>query len=113
MAHPDRMSRKRSCEVCGEASGALTSIDSDLRRVVLCQAHAESAQREGTRSVEALRALFVEAEGRRALLARRAEDERRMFPPRPEGRRLSRGRRKSDAPRPRSARAPAMGERSR
>jgi hypothetical protein len=99
------MRRNRSCEICGAAVGALSEVDGGTRLIVLCAAHAASAS-GGVASVEALRALFVEAEGRRALLSRRAVDERRMFPPRPEGRRLSRGRRKSDAPPPRRMNKP-------
>jgi hypothetical protein len=94
------MSRKRSCEICGVAVGMLSNVDGGTRRVTLCAAHAADVALAGVASVEALRALFIETGGRRALLSRRA-DERRLFPPRPEGRRLSRGRRKSDAPRPR------------
>jgi hypothetical protein len=94
------MRRKRSCEICGAATGALSEVDGGTRLLVLCEAHVGGAS-AGVASVEALRALFVEADGRRALLSRRAVDERRMFPLRPEGRRLSRGRRKSDGPRPR------------
>jgi hypothetical protein len=78
------------------------SVDGGTRRighVVLCQEHAERARVANAHTVEALRALFVEVGGRRALLQRRAVVERRLFPPRPEGRRMSRGRRKSDATR--------------
>jgi hypothetical protein len=94
------MSRKRSCEVCGESAGALSSLDDGgTRRIVLCQAHAERAAIAGATSAEAVRALFIEDAGRRALVSRRAEDERRVFPPRPEGRRIARGRRDADQPR--------------
>lgn len=92
------MSRKRACEICGGSTGASSSVEVGDRRVALCKDHAAAARQAGVSSTEALRALFVEAEGRRALLSRRAEDERRLFPPRPEGRRMQRGRRKSDAP---------------
>jgi hypothetical protein len=68
-----------------------------MRRIRLCGAHGQSARAAGAASIEAVRALFVESDGRRALLARRATNERRLFPPRPEGRRLARGRRKTDA----------------
>jgi hypothetical protein len=83
----------------------LSNVDAGDRRVVLCKEHATDAKAAAAKSAEALRALFVEADGRRALLSRRAEDERRMFPPRPEGRRMQRGRRKADAPTPRDDRA--------
>jgi hypothetical protein len=54
------------------------------------------------RTYDELRALFREqpdAEspwGRRSLLERRDADDRRAFPPRPEGRRMTGGRRSSD-----------------
>jgi hypothetical protein len=92
------MNRKRSCEVCGESVGALLRLDVGTRRIVLCQAHAERATIAGAASAEAVRALFIEDAGRRALVSRRAEDERRVFPPRPEGRRIARGRRDADQP---------------
>jgi hypothetical protein len=90
-----RMKRTRACEICGAAAVAASSLEDGLRRILLCRPHAESAHAAGAASVEAVRALFVESDGRRALLARRAT-ERRLFPPRPEGRRLARGRRKTD-----------------
>jgi hypothetical protein len=95
------MSRKRACEICGALTGVLSNMDAGDRRIVLCKEHAAEAKTAAARSAEALRALFVEAEGRRALLSRRAEDERRTFPPRPEGRRMQRGRRESDLATPR------------
>lgn len=91
-----RSKRTRACELCGAAAVAASSLEDGLRRVLLCRQHAESAHAAGATSIEAVRALFVESDGRRALLPRRA-DERRLFPPRPEGRRLARGRRKTDA----------------
>jgi hypothetical protein len=93
------MRRKRSCEVCGEPGRSFVLVDDGTRRVVLCKGHADRAAVAGALTVEGLRTLFVEAGGRRALLPRRAVIERRLFPPRPEGRRLARGRRKSDATR--------------
>ena len=89
------MRRKRSCELCGEAALA-HSLDLGTRLVALCGKHARHAEQAGVTTLDALRALFVEAEGQRSLLARRAESERRLFPPRPEGRRQWRGRRESD-----------------
>jgi hypothetical protein len=94
---PPRMKRTRSCEICGAAASAASSLTDGMRRILLCGTHAQSARAAGAASIEAVRALFVEADGRRALLARRATHERRLFPPRPEGRRLARGRRKTDA----------------
>ncbi|HWO12289.1 MAG TPA: hypothetical protein VNN80_22490 [Polyangiaceae bacterium] len=89
------MGRKRSCELCGDA--AALCVDVGTRLVALCAAHAHRAERAGASSLTALRALFVEPTGRRSLLGRRAARERRLFPPRPEGRRRQQGRRQSDA----------------
>jgi hypothetical protein len=94
--------RKRVCEICGAAASASSCLDDGARRIQLCLAHVQSARDAGAGSIDALRALFVESEGRRTLLARRAAHERRLFPPRPEGRRLARGRRKTDALRARA-----------
>jgi hypothetical protein len=90
------MNRTRRCEICGESSGRIKAVDLGTRLVSLCATHALAAKGAAVRSVEALRALFVEEQGRRALVARRAPDERRQFPPRPEGRRQKSGRRASD-----------------
>jgi hypothetical protein len=90
------MSRTRQCEICGASQGRVKAIDCGTRLVSLCEAHALAAKRATARSLEALRQLFVEAEGRRTLIGRRAPDERRLFPPRPEGRRQKSGRRATD-----------------
>lgn len=66
------------------------------RIVALCNDHADAATREGVESLEELRALFAEDQGRRSLVDRRSPLDRRMFPPRPEGRRRSFGRRTTD-----------------
>ncbi|HLV68635.1 MAG TPA: hypothetical protein VKY73_22615 [Polyangiaceae bacterium] len=66
------------------------------RIVALCQSHAECVERNGVADLEALRALFTEADGRRSLIERRAPLDRRVFPPRPEGRRRGNGRRSND-----------------
>jgi len=84
------------CEVCGGSIGGVARLDLGSRAIVLCREHAERARIAEADSPEALHALFVEADGRRALLDRRAPEERRLFPPRPEGRRHDAGRRQSD-----------------
>jgi hypothetical protein len=89
------MARKSTCEIC--AARAAIPLDLEERRVSLCRTHADQALSAEACSVDELRRLFLEPDGRRALLARRAKDERRMFPPRPEGRRLDEGRRQTDA----------------
>jgi len=88
------MGRRATCEICGEPT--TTALELDRRRVQLCRAHADAALAARASSFEELRALFVEPQGRRALLTRRAKDERRVFPPRPEGRRHDDGRRQTD-----------------
>jgi hypothetical protein len=90
------MSGKQQCEICGRTDGSLSRLELPSRVVLLCKDDAERAQLADARSPAALRELFTEADGRRALLPRRAVDERRLFPPRPEGRRRDDGRRSSD-----------------
>ena len=83
-----------SCEIC--LKPPVIDLDLEDRQVHLCTAHAREARAANVTSTDELRRLFVESDGRRALLARRAADERRLFPPRPEGRRHDDGRRESD-----------------
>jgi hypothetical protein len=90
------MSSKQRCEICGR-SGGVSGIDFGTRLIALCKVDAQLAKQAGARSPESLRQLFIEVDGRRALLPRRALDERRRFPPRPEGRRHDDGRRGSDS----------------
>ena len=93
----------RHCEVCATESGGqrptprLRRLLLDGRIVSLCERHARSARDHGVETLAALRELFREASGRRSAVARRAPLDRRVFPPRPEGRRKSGGRRASDA----------------
>jgi hypothetical protein len=96
--HPRRMPRRRHCEVCGEniAKGS-AFIDCGERLVFLCKLHQRAAKLAGANTAAALNELFKESDGRRTLLSRRA-NERRLFPPRPEGRRQHDGRRSSDQP---------------
>jgi hypothetical protein len=66
------------------------------RIIAVCDDHALLAS--GARSIEELRGLFIEGRGRRSLVDRRSPLDRRLFPPRPEGRRAKpQGRRKSDS----------------
>jgi hypothetical protein len=85
------------CEACactGElGSGPAEPQALGERLVWLCEAHRAKAR--GADSAEALRAIFREPGGQRGLVPRRAED-RRVFPPRPEGRRKGTGRRRAD-----------------
>lgn len=85
------------CDVCHETGRQRTRLVFGERVVHLCPLHARVALRAEPTTLDELRALFrVEGE-QRSPLPRRAVQDRRMFPPRPEGRRVSDGRRASDA----------------
>lgn len=100
MARRDEM----PCAVCGSitASGKLSRVVVEGHAVRLCRAHAAVVASSMPRTFDELRALFREQPdeqspwGRRSLLERRDTDDRRAFPPRPEGRRMTGGRRSSD-----------------
>lgn len=66
------------------------------RLLSLCDEHAAEIQLHRVDSIAELRELFRERYGNRSLVLRRSPLDRRVFPPRPEGRRLSDGRRASD-----------------
>ena len=71
--------------------------------VSLCRTHAGRVASERPSSFNEMRALFKELpEGgvpaRRSTIDRRKKDDRRVFPPRPEGRRMDDGRRTTDDP---------------
>ena len=66
------------------------------RIVALCDAHADELRRAGIDDLEALYEVFQEPGGQRSLVSRRAPLDRRVFPPRPEGRRRGDGRRHDD-----------------
>jgi hypothetical protein len=92
----------RRCEMCDQA-GAPRAGQTKLKRllvedrlVTLCPDHAARVSQADVTSLEALRALCKEPEGRRSLLSRRSPLDRRVFPARPEGRRRADGRRETD-----------------
>ena len=66
------------------------------RIVALCERHVEALARAEPKTLAAVRRLFREEPGRRSLLPRRSPLDRRVFPARPEGRRMGDGRRSSD-----------------
>jgi hypothetical protein len=96
----------RSCEVCSHLAEKLQAVRTPavrLRRVAvegrivaLCESHAAAVMDAEKKSLEVLRGLFREQEGRRSFVDRRSPLDRRLFPPRPEGRRASAGRRAED-----------------
>ncbi|HKQ69290.1 MAG TPA: hypothetical protein VJT73_08125 [Polyangiaceae bacterium] len=67
------------------------------RQVVLCREHAGMVAIRMPKTWPELQAIFALPLDCRSALPRRAEyDDRRVFPPRPEGRRATHGRRKGD-----------------
>ncbi len=95
----------RRCEIC-ESLEKFTAIPAperpvkrlllDERIVALCDEHAAEARAAGAEELAHLRTHFQEPEGERSLIERRSPVERRVFPPRPEGRRHDQGRRSVD-----------------
>lgn len=104
---------RRSCEVCtshrafGLAETPRVVLGRHRVKMVLvehrifalCEHHVSELLAAGASTIAAVQALFREAGGNRSLVSRRAPLNRRVFPPRPEGRRAAGGRRAVD-PRP-------------
>ncbi|MRG97392.1 hypothetical protein [Polyangium spumosum] len=94
------------CAVCAaeaSATSSLVRVYVEGRTLHLCRSHAASVVAVRPETFEELRALFVGAavrtDGgveRRSPIPRRWGEDRRAFPPRPEGRRVSSGRRATD-----------------
>jgi len=87
LAGPPQMLRSRE----------LSRVIVEGRTVLLCRLHAATVAANMPATFEELRALFKEPVGgergqehpaRRSLIERRGADDRRLFPPRPEGRRM-------------------------
>jgi hypothetical protein len=103
------------CAVCGgpETLGArMSKVVVEGRALQLCRTHTATVVAAMPETFEELRALFVGAgvdladrarklpspqPERRSPILRRLPEDRRVFPPRPEGRRLGAGRRAGDA----------------
>lgn len=108
--HPARMLEGNgACAVCREQStqpDGMSKVVIEGRALTLCRDHAAAVVAVMPETFEDLRAIFagagVDLDGpghtpeRRSPLDRRAADDRRVFPPRPEGRRRGGGRRASD-----------------
>lgn len=100
-----------ACAVCrsAENSRGMSKVVIEGRALSLCRAHAATVAAAMPATYDEMRALFVGADAdvdalmlrdgsseRRSPIERRAVEDRRVFPPRPEGRRKSAGRRTSD-----------------
>jgi hypothetical protein len=99
------------CAVCGAAPTGSTGLSRVIiqgRALWLCLDHATTVAVAMPETFEQMRALFVQpaagddgparnaTSDRRSPIDRRRRDDRRVFPPRSEGRRMSYGRRASD-----------------
>jgi hypothetical protein len=96
------------CAVCEKAELESTGMSCVIvggRAISLCRLHAAAVALAMPKTFDDLRALFagvvldaggVRLDERRSPIFRRASDDRRAFPPRPEGRRSSTGRRLGD-----------------
>jgi hypothetical protein len=73
----------------------MSRVTVEARTLALCREHAGQVAIHMPKTWEELRTLFSWGAERRSPVPRRHE-ERRVFPPRPEGRRLSFGRRQND-----------------
>jgi hypothetical protein len=75
----------------------MSRVTVEARSLALCREHAGQVAIHMPKTWEDLRSLFAFGGELRSALPRRLEyEDRRVFPPRPEGRRLSFGRRQSD-----------------
>jgi hypothetical protein len=102
--------RIAGCAVCGARARVGATMSRMLvegRALELCRAHVDVVVAAMPETFDDLRALFVGAGTevrdlaspgveRRSPIARREPEDRRVFPPRPEGRRNSGGRRATD-----------------
>jgi hypothetical protein len=75
----------------------MSRVTVEARTVMLCRDHAAQVAAQRPKTWIELRAMFASDIDRRSPVPRRNEtDDRRVFPPRPEGRRNSFGRRTGD-----------------
>lgn len=95
---------RRPCEICSalQPDGASPEPSArylliETRVVAVCSIHSKTITGAKVKTLDALSALFTEGAGNRSLLPRRAPVNRRVFPPRPEGRRRGDGRRNLDS----------------
>ncbi len=98
------------CAVCGghaPPGARMSRVVVEGRSLELCRAHAATVVAAMPETFEDLRALFVgvgvdlgASPERRSPIDRRVGEDRRAFPPRPEGRRRNGGRRDGDPAEP-------------
>jgi hypothetical protein len=108
---PRMSERLAGCAVCGARARVGTTMSRMLvegRALELCRAHVDVVVAAMPETFDDLRALFVGAGSehadlaspvgleRRSPISRRVPEDRRVFPPRPEGRRHNGGRRATD-----------------
>ncbi|HEX9296172.1 MAG TPA: hypothetical protein VF881_10060 [Polyangiaceae bacterium] len=101
MGHKAEPSACLVCTACGWAKhptpSRVSRVTIQARTLLLCREHAGLVAINMPKTWDELRALFTVKNDRRSPIPRRVEsDDRRVFPPRPEGRRNSYGRRKLD-----------------
>jgi len=92
------------CEICGADSREsaptvtpLTRVLIEDRVVALCESHLAEVEQAGIERLSDLFVLFKDQSGQRGAPERRSPLDRRVFPPRPEGRRYGGGRRIDDS----------------
>jgi hypothetical protein len=93
------------CVVCAARGRArrpspdkISRVTIQHRTLLMCREHAGMVAIKMPRTWDDLRSLFSAPAERRSPIVRRTEmsEDRRVFPPRPEGRRVKQGRRQSD-----------------
>ena len=93
--------RMASCEVCSTLGwpqkGPGKRVLLGERLVTLCASHARVLPSLPKAGVDELRQAFKEKLGKRSLIDRRQDLDRRVFPARPEGRRRGQDRRTTDS----------------
>ena len=92
---------RRPCEICSKSKSGVAVISDcyvlvQNRVIALCTRHAGAVKKAKITTLAELREQFPETTGVRSLVPRRANANRRVFPPRPEGRRRDDGRRWDD-----------------
>jgi hypothetical protein len=102
MAASEKSSPCAVCEARGNAkvpsAARLSRVTIEGRTIVLCRDHAGLVAIRMPKTWDELRSIFRPPSDKRSPIVRRRPDgdDRRVFPPRPEGRRARAGRRSTD-----------------